>query len=100
LAKWADYLISAVRYDGDNSHIIKVKTHVDTGDGVDKPFEEKRETVISKLKNGKEYCTIIKKDGNWKRGQMVHIVQVKGNEYIRTDKNETDKDNLGSLPEF
>lgn len=100
LAKWADYLISAVRYNAEHSHLVKVNTYVDSGNGLKNPFKEKREDVIAKLKKGKKYCTIIRKNGNWKKGQMVHIVLVKEKEYIRTDKNETEKDNLGSLPEF
>ncbi len=27
MAKWADYCISAVRYDAEHSHIVKVRVH-------------------------------------------------------------------------
>jgi len=33
--KWADYLISAVRYNPQHTHIVNVKRHLDTGEGVD-----------------------------------------------------------------
>ena len=32
--KWADYLISAVRYNAAETHIEKVRVHVDEGDKV------------------------------------------------------------------
>ena len=100
MSKWADFLIFAVRYNEKHSHIIKVKTYIDTGDGLKDSYIESRNTVISKLKKGKEYCTIRKKNGNWTKGEKVHKVVVNDKEYIRTDKNETEKDNLGNLPEF
>ena len=37
---------------------------------------------------------------NGKKGEDVHIVKVDDEKFIRTDKNETKKDNLGNLPEF
>ena len=102
MTKWADYLISKVKYNSDHTHIIKVLTHVDKGDKVGQPGkEENRETVIANLKKGYTYCTITKgAGGNWDKGQMVRKIIVKGKEYIRTDSNETEKDNLGELPEF
>ena len=30
MTKWADYCISAVRYDEDETHIVKVKVHADS----------------------------------------------------------------------
>lgn len=100
MAKWADYLIFTVRYNEKHSHIIKVKTYTDSGNGLKDPYIENRDTVISKLKKGNEYCTIRKRNGDWAKGEKVHKIVIKGKEYIRTDKNETEKDNLGNLPEF
>ncbi|GAI66234.1 unnamed protein product, partial [marine sediment metagenome] len=49
----------------------------------------------------RSFVTIFKsEDGEWKRGEDVHIIEVKGKKYIRTDKNEIDEDNLGELPEL
>jgi hypothetical protein len=35
--KWADYLISAVRYDAAGTHIDKVRVHEDEGEKVGPP---------------------------------------------------------------
>lgn len=100
MAKWADYLISSVRYDADHTHIEKVKTHEDLGEEVGKFYEEDRKTVVENLHKDKTYCTIKKGNEGWKKGALVGIIKVKNIEYIRTDKNETEADNLGELPEF
>lgn len=34
MSKWADYLISEVRFNTAGTHIDKVRTHVDNGDSV------------------------------------------------------------------
>lgn len=98
--KWADFLISKVGYDTDHTHIVKVETRVDKGEKVGPPYEETRQTVISNLKKEKTYCTIRKVEKDWKKGEMVGIVTVNETEYIKTDKNEIEADNLGKLPEF
>lgn len=100
MAKWADYLISEVRYDSKKDHIIRVKSHEDKDTSVGSAFEETRSSVVDKLKIGNTYCTIVKASGKWSRGSDLHVVKVGGTEYIRTDKNQTAKDNLGNLPEF
>lgn len=99
--KWADFLISKAGYSADHTNIIKVATHIDNGDSVGSPVEENRQTVVSNIKNGKTYCSILKnKDGKWEKGAQVEILNVRGREFIRTDKNMTESDNLGELPEF
>jgi hypothetical protein len=100
-SKWADYLISKVRYDSDETEIIKVKSHEDKGDKVGSSFEETRDEVVENLNEGTSYCTIFKNDeGKWEKGEDVHPVTVEGETYIRTDRNQTAEDNLGNLPTF
>ena len=101
MTKWTDYCISAVRYDEDETHIIKVKVHVDNGDTIGDSSEWKREKVVSEIEGGTTFVTIFKgADGKWKKGQDVHIVKVNEKKYIRTDKNSRASDNLENLPEF
>lgn len=101
MAKWADFLISAVRYDKDKKHIFKVKKHEDKGDNVGSAETVARTVVVSELKKGYTYMTIYKGDeGKWKKGEDVRIITVNNKEYIRTDANEKEADNLGNLPEF
>lgn len=99
--KWADYLISAVQYNNDHTHIIQVKQHVDNGDNVGESSIVSRLTVVSNLKGGYTYCTIRKgSNGKWKQGDNVIAYQLDGEYFIRTDGNKTRSDNLGELPEF
>jgi hypothetical protein len=98
--KWADFCISAVRYDADETHIERVKVHEDLGDKIGGGKDTEREIVVANIDNGKTYVTIRKKEGKWNKGEDVHIVTVKGKKYIRTDKNAVTKDNLENLPTY
>lgn len=100
MAKWADYLISAVRYNTEDTHIIMVKQHIDKGDKISSSEEVARLTVVNNLNNDYSYMTIYDDDGKWKRGEEVRIIKVGNSEFITTDPNETKKDNLGKLPKF
>ncbi len=101
MTKWADYCISAVRYNEDKTHIVKVKVHSDNGDTIGNSSEWKREKVVTEIEGGTIFVTIFKStDGKWNKGQDVHIVKVNGIKYIRTDKNSRASDNLENLPEF
>ena len=79
-----DFVIVAVNYSEINKHIERVK-----GSG---GLIFSRQEVVRLLKNGKKITTV--------RGAEVSIVNVKGIEYIRTDKNSIEEDNLGELPTF
>ena len=99
--KWADFLISAVRYSADDTHIERVRVHEDLGDKVSgSPTESLRTEVVKNIKNGKTYVTIFKSQAGWNKGQDVHIIKVGNEEFIRTDKNQTARDNLENLPTF
>jgi len=100
LDKWADFLISAVKYNAGHDHIVKVKTHEDKIENVGNSFVESREEVVSKLKKDNKYCTITKGKDGWKKGEMVQIFEVNNKEFIKTVKNNEEEDNLGELPEF
>ena len=101
MAKWADYLISAVRYNKEETHIEKVKVHVDNGDSVGVGNTWDRKKVVEKIEDKKTFVTITKNSsGKRNKGDNVGIVKVNNIKYIRTDGNSKDSDNLGSLPEF
>jgi hypothetical protein len=102
MVKWADYLISEVRYDTQHSHIVKVKVHVDDGgDNIGTASEWSRSEVVAALKRSSTFITITKNsEGKFQKGQDVHIIKVNGVEYLRTDQNSKAADNLGNLPEF
>jgi hypothetical protein len=100
MAKWADYLIAAVQYDSEHHRIVRVRTIEDLGEKLGARREETRDTIISNLKTGKTYVTARLKDDQYSKGAPVEIVRARGNEFIRTDRNQIESDNLGELPEF
>lgn len=101
MAKWADYCISAVRYNVERTHIVKVKVHADTGDSIGNATDWARSDVVSAIESGKTFVTITRtSDEKWSKGEDVRPVTINGVKYIRTDANSKASDNLGNLPEF
>ncbi|MDD5544766.1 MAG: DUF3892 domain-containing protein [Acidobacteriia bacterium] len=101
MAKWADYGISAVRFNIKHTHIDRVRVRSDNGDTFGSPVDHSRQQVVDAIEAGTTYVTIIKsKDDKWEKGQKVIIVEINGAKYLKTTKNETEKDNLDKLPEY
>lgn len=102
MSKWADYLISAVKYTtvGTAKHISQVKVHNDNGDSVGLETIWSRHQVISVIDKS-TFMTITKgSDGKWNKGALVEKIYEFGDWYIKTKADSTKNDNLGSLPEF
>ena len=101
MSKWADYGISAVRYNTDHTHITMVRIHADNGETIGHASDQNRQHVISEIKKGTTFVTITKNaEGKWNKGQPVYIIKVNGTEYIKTVDNKKECDNLENLPEF
>ena len=99
MEKWADYGISAVRFNGEGIYIDQVRVHKDKGNAMGDAEVWSREQVVSALESNYTFMTILNcNQGIWSEGQEVSIVQVNGNKYIRTDKDQTPSDNLDNLP--
>lgn len=100
MAKWADYGISAIRYDSDDQYIDQVKVHEDKGDTIGASKNWSRKEVLSAMDDDKTFSTILKENEKWKKGQDVHIITVDGRRFLRTDANKKSKDNLEKLPKY
>ncbi len=101
MAKWADYCISAVQYDSNHTHIVKVKVREDQGEKLGPEGVWTREQVVSSIDSGSTFVTILMgPDNKWNKGAAVKIIVVDKVKYIRTDGNSKKADNLGELPEF
>lgn len=101
MSKWADYGISAVRYNATHTHIDRVRAHPDNGDTIGASSEYPRADIVAAIKKGTTFVTILwGSEGNWKKGQPVYIIKVNGIEYIKTVDNGRAADNLENLPEF
>lgn len=99
--KWADYLISAVRYNASGTHIDAVRVHADNGSSVGPGSTMTRSRVVTLLQTGSTFCTIFKSaDDQWRRGADVRVVDIDGEKFIKTQPDRTKQDNLGELPRF
>jgi hypothetical protein len=103
MEKWADCLISHVRYDDAETQIDQVRARADHGDKLGEPSEVTRRRVVALLKNGTTFMTIYKSttdSDRWTEGAAVRIVRIDDTDYIRTDADQAKQDNLGNLPRF
>lgn len=101
MTKWADYGISAVRFNSTHTHIDRVRAHPDSGDTIGAAVEYDRTTIVAAIKKGTTFVTIFKSnDSKWKQGQAIYIIKVNGVEYLKTVDNGKAVDNLDNLPEF
>ena len=99
MTKWADYLISEVRYD--KNHLIEeVKLHTDDEGVISEPKIVDRSQIFHNVKSGKTYRTIFRSLKGWKPGDLINVLRVSGDHFIRIDKNKVDRDFLGSIPQF
>ena len=101
--KWADYLICKVRYNKEQTHIISVKYRTENNGIISSTdLEFSRQDVIQHIKDGKIFVTMYQKtpDSGWSKGKEVIIIKIDGTEYIKTDRNNTKRDNLENLPEY
>jgi len=100
MARKADYCVSAVCYQvTDNSKfIISARVHFFTDGRAGVSEEWSRERIVRSVEDGKVFYTILKENDKWRWGEEVHVIEVKGKKYIRTDPNQKEEDNLGELP--
>ena len=100
MSKWADYCITAVRYHEPRTAILEVEIRPDTGTQLGATQRVSRAAVVNAIRTGTTFVTAYMRNGQWFRGEDVRIFQIHGEEYLRTDRDYTRADNLGSLPQY
>lgn len=96
-----DYVISAIRHSRGQKRIIdSVKQHRLYVNSVGQCEEASRKQVISNIDVGMIYYTAVFTNGRFTLGDRVIKYPLPSGDYIRTDGNRTEGDNLGSLPPF
>jgi hypothetical protein len=101
MAKWADYLITKVRYNAQRTHIERFKVRADLDASVGPEEEWARGDVLRRIDLSSTFVTTPPgADGKLAHGAKVEAVTIHGERFLRTDANRTKADNLGSLPEF
>lgn len=103
--KWADYVITAVRYEERNGwkRINSVKVSLHDGRLLSQPTVYTRQFVVDQItKFRRTFVTAFynPQSGSYQRGDAVEVFQYNGVDYIRTVGNNRLQDNLGNLPEF
>ncbi len=104
--KLAEYWVSHKRMNADGTRIDQVKTMMKKPEGgLNIIGEYTRNQVVNSIENDNDWFTCIfdRKEGKmtyWNKGEEIHIITVNGTKFIRTDKNETESDNLNELPDF
>ena len=102
MKKWANYLISAVRYEKELSKniITHCKVHHDYGDTIGEGTTWTKEEVLEALNSGNTFLTIHKSEnGKWKKGNRFNIIKVE-KIYLRTDSENIAEDYVMDLTEF
>jgi len=102
IEKWADYLISAVRYKGNYKRkaVDYFKIHTDNGDSVSSAVTWSCEEVINELKKGKTFSTIIKEGSSrWKKGGGVSLPGINKLSLPAAEEVHIEE-YVGELPEF
>jgi Protein of unknown function (DUF3892) len=101
MAKWADYVITEVRFNAKHTHIDKVRARKDNGETLESAQEYARQEVVKAINNGTTFVTAFKNNvGKWNKGEDVFVIEINGADYIKTKRDNTAKDNLDNLPEF
>jgi len=102
VGKWADFLISAIRYENEysNNLFAYLKVHQDNGDEIGAGYTWSREEVINAMYDGKTFYTIHKSNsGEWKKGSIVSLI-TKNGKTLLTDNEFTELDYLADLQEL
>jgi len=100
MPKWADYLVIAVHYGLNTDSIESVKIRADYGDKLGNPEIKTKSSVVSMIKKGTTFITAPVENSEYQKGKNVSVYTYEGTDYLRSDKNETPKDNLENLPSF
>lgn len=94
-------IITAVRYDDTKKYIDKVKILREPSNTPGNDLIEKRPIIFLKIYNGSLYTTALKDTtcaGN--PTDLVEIVRVDDEDFIRIDSLKERNDWLGNIPEF
>ena len=101
MSNWADFAISAAKRGPGLGQISEVMVHEDKGNEFGPAVIVGKHEVASDIKRGKSYITIFRtNETDWKPGEFVRSYVKDGEAHIRTDGNQVDSDNLGTLPDI
>ena len=101
MSKWANYGISAVKYDSRHSLVEKVVAQLDLETIFGTPTEFTRGEIVAAVKANYSFITIFTRaDGKWKKGRLLRLANINGQEYLKTADSPDPADTLDNLPEI
>jgi Protein of unknown function (DUF3892) len=99
--KWADYIITAVRFNSTATHIEAVQTRADNGDLIGVANQATRTQIVNSIESGTTFCTAtLTSDNKWHKGAAVKVVVIDNQKFIKTKADNSKADNLDNLPTF
>jgi len=100
-SKWANFVITAVKYHPRRTAITEVEIRADNGAHLGPPQRATRQSVIDAIDRGQTFVTAYRQpDGNFRRGEDVRVVNTPHGRFIRTDRDNILADNISKLPEY
>lgn len=101
MAEKADFYIEKVRYSKDRTRIVCVSVREDSGTKLGKAYDMERDKMIGLIQEGKQFLTIFRNEtGKYRKGQSVHMAEVNGKNFLRTDEHHVKYDQLDRIPEY
>lgn len=101
MSKWADYVITRVRFNSAGTHIEEVETYEHIDDELTNRTTKSRSSVVAQIESGYTFCTATKdSDGTYSYGAAVKVVTIHGEKFIKTKDDGSKQDNLDNLPTF
>jgi len=101
MSKWANYGISAVKFNSERTLVEKVIAQLDLETIFGTPSEFSRNEIVTAVKRNLSFITIFTRDdGKWKKGQVVRLANINGQEFLKTVDDPAEADTLDNLPEF
>jgi hypothetical protein len=100
MGRWADWLVDGVRYDATRTFIQAVRAARDRPACDFKFVDKTRAELLAMLSGGETVATVFENDmtRRLERGEDVRVLTVNGDLYLRIDRAELPRDDLGDLP--
>ena len=101
MSKWANYGISAVKFNSGRTLVDKVVAQLDLETIFGTPSEFSRGEIVAAVKKNFSFVTIFtREDGKWKKGELIRLARINGKEFLKTVDDPSEADTLNGLPEF
>jgi hypothetical protein len=99
MIKWADYLITNIKYfdiDG-KRYVDEVEVHTKIDCLGKNGSWYSRIKVISLIRIGNAFCTVRKQENRWTPGAYIIIDEIKGEGYLKILANDLEEDDLEDM---